>query len=145
LGGASCSSSPVPRPEKVASDVGGKEASPETAAEARQVISNHFHGPIANLAIASSHVTQVVAPPSPGDQAALLRYLGAAGVPPRQLVALERALHEDRADGGGTHRPTAGARVKDWAAQAATDLGTNAVGGTIATAITSGLAAFFGS
>jgi hypothetical protein len=75
----------------------------------------------------------------------LLRYLGAAGVPPRHLIELEEALDADRSDAGGTHPPSPGARVKAWVARTVTDLGTNAVGGAIATAITSGLAAFFGS
>lgn len=128
--------------EKVAPDIGQPDAAADTRAQAAQVISNHFHGPVTNVAIGSTNVAQTVTVhlPAPGDETMLLRYLGAHGVDPSRLVALREALEHDRADAGGQHPPTAGARVKAWMGHALTDVGTNAAGGVIGAAI----AAFFG-
>jgi hypothetical protein len=124
--------------EKVAPAAGQAEVSAETTAAARQVVVAHFHGLTGNVAIASDGISQAVTVqlPGPGDEAALLRYLGAHGVDPSRLVALREALEHDRADAGGQHPPTAGARVKTWVGHALTDLGTNAAGGVIGAAIT---------
>jgi hypothetical protein len=132
--------------EKVAPAAGQAEVSAETTAAARQVVVNHFHSLTGNVAIASDGISQAVTVQLPGlgDEAALLRYLGAHGIDPSQLIALREALEHDRADADGQHPPTAGARVKAWMANALTDLGTNAAGGVAGAAITAGLTAFFG-
>lgn len=132
--------------EAAAPGAGQPDAPAETKAQAAQVVNYHFNGPATNVAIASTKVTQsvTVALPARGDEAALLRYLGAHGVDPSRLVELREALEHDRADAGGQHPPTAGARVKAWMATALTDLGTNAAGGVIGAALTAGLGAFFG-
>lgn len=132
--------------EKVAPSAGQPNAPAETVAAAQQVITTHFHGPIANVAIASEGTIQSVTVqlPAPGDETMLLRYLGAHGVDPAQLVALREALDLDQQDSGGRHPRRAGARVRAWLTQASTDLGTNAAGGVIGAALTAGLGAFFG-
>jgi hypothetical protein len=132
--------------EKSAPDAGRPDAPEETTAAVQQVVVNYFHSLTGNVAIASDGISQAVTVqlPGPGDEAALLRYLGAHGVEPSLLVALREALEHDRADAGGQHPPTAGARVKAWMGHAMTDLGTNAAGGVVGAAITAGLGAFFG-
>jgi hypothetical protein len=133
--------------EKTAPAAGQPDAPAKTKVETARVVNNvHFHGSATNVAIESTNVAQTitVALPATGDEDGLLRYLGAHGVNPSQLDALREALAHDQADAGGPHPPSAGARVKAWMGRAMTDLGTNAAGGVVGTAITTGLSAFFG-
>jgi hypothetical protein len=118
--------------EKTAPDAGRPNAPVETTAAVQQVVINHFQSITGNVAIASDGVTQTVTVqlPMPGDEAGLLRYLGAHGVDPAQLIALREAIEQDRQSAGGQQPRTA--RVRAWLAQATTDLATNTAGGMLA-------------
>lgn len=136
------------RLEQAAPAAGQPDAAAESKAQATQVINNYFNGSATNVAIGSTNVTQTAHLPAPGDQDALLRYLGAAGVPPHDLVELEQALDADRTAAGGTHPAGPGAKVMAWAARFGADLASNAAGGMIAAGlgpvIGHALKAFFG-
>jgi len=127
--------------EQVAPDAGEPEAPSSTRDQARQVVNTYnFYGGTSNVAIGSSQVTQTVELPKPGDEDALLRYLGAAGVQPGDLVQLQEALVADRDETGGINPPQPGSRVRAWMARAATGVTTGVASGVIVAAIK----AFFG-
>lgn len=122
--------------EKVVPEAGEPGATQETRDRAGQVINNYtFHGNNSNIAISSSRVSQTVTLPNSGDEAGLMRYLAAVGVAPQELVQLGEALAEDRAVAGGIDPPSAGARVRLWAGQAATAIGAGAGGDLVFEAI----------
>lgn len=122
--------------EKVVPEAGEPGASQDTRDRAGQVINTYnFNGSNSNIAISSSQVSQTVTLPSSGDEAGLMRYLAAVGVAPQQLVQLEEALAEDRAEAGGIDPPSAGERVRLWAGRAATAIGTGASGDLVFEAI----------
>jgi len=129
--------------ESVAPDAGEPGATDETKREAQQVVNNYnFHGAGSNIAIGSTNVTQTVNLPSPGDLDGLMRYLGAAGVPPGDLVALETALQED---GDAGESGPEGSRVKAWLAKVSADFGTKVASSGAATLALEGLKAYFGA
>jgi hypothetical protein len=136
--------------EKAAPGAGQPDAPAETKAEAARVVNVHFHASATNVAIDSTTVAQsvTVTAPAAGDEEGLLRYLGAVGVHPDQVVQLQQALAEDKADNGGVHPARPGGRVAAWVAQASTDMGTNAAGSLLAAGleplIAHALKAFFG-
>lgn len=122
--------------ERVAPMAGQRDVPPEQTAPAAAVINNHFHG-ASNVAIGGVGTSQVVVEvPTAGDQRALLRYLGAAGLPAEDLVELERELEADRdtrpvgAEESGASWP----RTRAWLARAATETATGALGGAIVAA-----------
>jgi hypothetical protein len=111
-------------------------ASEQLRHQVAQVVNTYnFYGP-SNVAIESTDVTQIVAPPSPGDADGLLRFLGAAGVSPDQLLELRTALDDDRRDDERDQEPGRWVRVRAWFAAASTDVTTGALGGVLGTAAT---------
>lgn len=92
-----------------------------------------FYAPT-NVAIGGERITQNIAPPGPGDEEGLLRYLAAGGVAESDFETLRQALDEDRAQGEDDQSPTRWQRTRAWFALAATDVAANAVGGLIAAA-----------
>jgi hypothetical protein len=126
--------------ERAAPGAGEPDASAEVKEQAAQVVNHYnFYGS-SNVAIASENVTQTVQPPGPGDTEGLMRYLGAAGVDPAQLVGLQRAVDEDRMDDEQDETPGRWSRARAWFAGASTDVATGAFGGAISTAATAFLA-----
>jgi hypothetical protein len=127
--------------EKVAPSAGQPGVPADVKGQAAQVVSNYnFYG-TSNVAINSRDVTQTVQLPKVGDEEGLLRYLGAAGVHPENLVALRDALAADRSESEPGNQPNRWSRTRAWFARASTDVGTNAIGG----AITAAGEAFLGS
>lgn len=129
--------------ESVAPDAGEPGATEETKRGAQQVVHNYnFHGAGTNIAIGSTNVTQTVNLPSTGDREGLMRYLGAAGVPPGDLVALTAALQED-ADAG--EPGPGGSRLKAWVAKLSVDFGTEVAASSAAALAIEGIKAYFGA
>lgn len=127
--------------ERVAPQAGEPGAPSDSRDQAQQVVSTYnFYGSTSNVAIGSSHVTQTVELPGVGDEAALLRYLAAAGTAPSDLVHLQAALAEDRAEAGGSHPAQPGSRVRKWMTQVGTSITTGAVSGFV---VDAALKAFF--
>jgi hypothetical protein len=126
--------------ERVAPDAGQPDAPDEARIEAARVINTYnFHGS-SNVAIGSTNVSQTVNLPARNDEPALLRFLAAIGVAPRDLVDLQKALEEDRTDAEGHHHAAPGHRVAAWMGRASTQLGTGAGAGLLV----EGIKAFFG-
>lgn len=121
--------------EQVVPTAGQLDASADVRGQAAQIINTYNFNASSNVAINSSGISQTVHLPSSGDQAGLLRYLGAAGVEPERLVALQEALRLDEAEAGAGVK-SRWTRVRSWFAAAATDVGTNAIGGSISAAAT---------
>jgi AbiTii len=94
--------------EAAAPQAGQQDASPETNERAAQVINNYNLYGVSNVAIASSNVTQTVQLPALGDVAGLLRYLGAAGVDPEELVALNGRFATTKRTTSATTSPVDG-------------------------------------
>ena len=126
--------------EQAAPAAGQPDAPADTNSHAAQIINNYSFQGSSNVAIHSSDVTQTVQLPRPGDAKALLRYLGAAGVPPEGLIRLQEALQADQTDREGGGHTGRWERTRAWLSVAATDVGTGATGGAIGSAA----AAFLG-
>lgn len=124
--------------EQVAPLAGQPDTPAEQQAPAAAVIHNHFHA-ASNVAIGSPGTSQVVVGiPVADDVDALLRYLGGAGLPPVQLHELADAIAADQAEDHRSdeqhEQKTRWSRTSAWLTRAATDTGTGALGGAIATA-----------
>lgn len=125
--------------EQVAPEAGQPDATDETHAAAASVVNHFTISGGANLSVGDhNQVTQTVSPPGPGDIAGLIRFLGAAGIPPEQLVDLQQAALQDQnepadVDEAGGRRWS---RTRAWLVNAATDASTGAVGGALGTAMT---------
>jgi len=87
--------------EEVAPEAGQKGAAPPDADRLQQIIMNVYGG-TPNIAVASSHVSQSVQLPSPGDRIALFSVLAELGVEAGELHELQDLLdHEEAVDMAG--------------------------------------------
>ncbi|MFI5709795.1 hypothetical protein [Kribbella sp. NPDC051620] len=117
--------------EKVVPVAGQATTTDAEQALAGKVINNYFYAS-SNVAIDSTDVKQSVKPPAKGDIEGLIEFLRRAGVTQDMLSELRAAAEADGEDPGtGTGRWT---RVRGWFARVATDAGTEAIGGAVATA-----------
>jgi hypothetical protein len=120
--------------ERVAPMAGQREAPADQAAPAAAVINNHFHAP-ASVAIGGDATQIVLDVPARGDAPALLRYLGAAGMPTEWLSELEEQLHADQeADDPAAEPAVKWSRTRSWLARAASETTSGALGGAIVAA-----------
>jgi hypothetical protein len=110
----------------------GQTSTPEAEQGlAGMIINNYFHAS-SNVAIGSTDVKQSIKPPAKGDVEGLVNFLRETGMTPElltELLAAAKADEEDHGDGPGRWT-----RVRGWFARVATDAGTEAIGGAVATA-----------
>ncbi|TCO43571.1 hypothetical protein EV646_112148 [Kribbella antiqua] len=117
--------------EKVVPVAGQATTTEAEQAFAGMIINNHFHAS-SNVAIASTDVKQSVKPPAKGDLEGLVDFLQEMGLSPDLLAELRAAAKGDEEDQG--EGPDRWKRVRRWFASVATDAGTEAIGGAVATA-----------
>ena len=117
--------------EKVVPNAGQASAPDAEQGLAAMVINNHFYAS-SNVAIGGTDVKQTIKPPAKGDLEGLVSFLQQEGMTPDLLTELREAANADEADPGDG--PGRWARVRAWFAKVATDAGTEAVGGAVATA-----------
>jgi hypothetical protein len=123
--------------EKVAPGAGQQAVTANEKADVGSVVNNIFtFQAAANVAVGSTNVTQTVGLPACGDQAALLRYLGAIGVEPQRVVDLQAALEADRI----ANHKSQGPKVTAWLGDVTTAVTT----GVATSAILAALKAYFG-
>lgn len=108
--------------------------------EVNQIINNHIHGPVHNLAAGSTNVTQIVVQNGAGDIDSLLATLRKAGLQEEDLHELQEALAEDKKENVSAPEPGIGSKVKAWLGglqfkASAGTLATDVAGGVIAQAI----------
>ncbi len=108
---------------------------------ATQIFHTVVHGGATNVAIGSSDFTQQSGLPAPGDEDALLEFLGKLGLDRDELDELRAAFQGDREEAGATSTEP-GPRVKSWlgnlvtkSAIAAGQIGTGSAAAIIAEAI----------
>jgi hypothetical protein len=117
--------------EKVVPVAGQATTTEAEQSFAGMIINNYFHAS-SNVAIGSTDVKQSVKPPVRGDVEGLVHFLQEMGLTPDLLVELRSAAEADEEDGG--EGPGRWKRVRTWFARVATDAGTEAIGGAVATA-----------
>lgn len=117
--------------EKVVPNAGQASAPDAEQGLAAMVINNHFYAS-SNVAIGSTDVKQTIKPPAKGDVGSLVSFLQQMGMAPDLLTELRDAAKADQAD--PPDGPGRWVRVRGWFARVATDAGTEAVGGAVATA-----------
>ncbi len=117
--------------EKIVPDA-GQTSTPEAEQGFAGIIINNYFQASSNVAINSTDVRQSIKPPAKGDVNALVSFLREMGLSSELLTELRAAVESDEQDHGeGSGRWK---RVRAWFARVATDAGTEAIGGAVATA-----------